>query len=292
MLKITQEHRYQIEYFALSAVLGLFTLIQPDRASRWGGWLARQIGPRLGIHRLAQKNLQAALPGKTPEDYDAILKGMWDHLGRMVAEFPDLEFLIHDLEIAGVEHLQNAYAKQSQVILFSGHIGNWEIMAPTLLRQRIPVDLVYRAPNNPYVARLLDKYRSLNGRLKLLPKSRSGTRQMVESIRTGRSIGILIDQKYNEGIETLFFGRPAMTSPAFVLMGQKYGCPVVPFRVERIEGIRFRLSFYPPLVLVNESGADRPAADVIDDAHTLLESWIAERPDQWLWIHHRWKKDS
>ncbi len=278
-----------LEFSGVLALVTALSLMTMERSSAIGGRLAEKIGPRLGSNKRALKHLKMALPDKPDEEYEAILAGMWNHLGRILAEYSDLEFFIDDLELAGVDHIKRAVDEYGHAILFSGHIGNWEIMAPTLLRYGMPVDLVYRAPNNPYVDKLLARYRSLKGRLRLLPKSRGGTRQLVEAVQSGRSIGILIDQKYNEGVEVPFFGQPSMTSPAFVQLGQKYKCPVVPFRVERLQGIRFRLTFYPPLKLFDDAGSPRPVEDVIADAHRLLEGWIAERPDQWLWLHKRWK---
>lgn len=282
--------RHQLEYSGLFLLMLIFNFIQPDNASNFGGWLGRKIGPHLKINRIAREHLQTCLPGKTDAEYKAILIGMWDNLGRILAEYTDPEFFTVDMELAGVEHLKKAIEDHGQAIVFSGHIGNWELMAPTLLRYDVPIDLVYRPLNNPYVDKMLAKCRSMDGRLHLLPKSRAGTRQLVESVKIGRSVGILIDQKYNEGIDVPFFSQPAMTSPAFVQLGQKYNCPLVPFRVERLQGINFRLSFYPPLKLMDDAGEPRRAEDVLGDAHHLLEEWITERPDQWLWLHKRWKK--
>lgn len=282
--------RFRLEYALLLLMMGVFILLSAPRASHFGGWLGRHLGLFLtGANRRARKHLETALPGRSNAEYKDILKGMWDNLGRIVAEYPALDYCVDNLEIAGAENLRQALSDHGQAILFSGHIGNWEVMAAALLRYKVPVDLVYRAPNNPYVAKLLDHFRSMNGRLRLLPKSRTGTRQLVESVRSGRTIGILIDQKYNEGIEVPFFGHPAMTSPAFVQLSQKYSAPLVPFRVERLEGMNMRLSFYPVIETLNQDGAPRKAEDVIGEAHALLETWITERPDQWLWLHRRWK---
>lgn len=277
-----------LEYIALLLLTGVFLLMTPDRSSSFAGKMARKIGPRLAASRKARTHLKRALPDKTDEEYNEIIAGMWENLGRVIAEYPELDYLAEEIELSGVDYLRHALEKNGQVILFSGHIGNWEVMAPALLKYGIKLDLVYRAPNNPRVDKMLDSYRSLGGKIRTLPKSHSGTRQLVEALRDGHSIGILIDQKYNEGVAAPFFGHPAMTSPAFVSLAQKYDCPLVPFRVERVNGIQLRLNFYPPLKIYMESGESRPVLDVIADAHNLLERWITERPDQWLWLHRRW----
>ena len=219
--------RYILEYAALLLLIGVYLLMSPDKSSAFTGKTARKIGPRLAASRKALANLKMALPGKSDDDYAGIIAGMWENLGRVIAEYPDLDYLGEDIELSGVDHLRHALEKSGQVILFSGHIGNWEVMAPSLLKYGIALDLVYRAPNNPRVDKLLDRYRSLGGKIRTLPKSHSGTRQLVEAIRDGRSIGILIDQKYNEGLAAPFFGHPAMTSPAFVSLAQKFDCPLV-----------------------------------------------------------------
>lgn len=280
--------KHNFEYALLIMMIGVFAALDPKKSSDLAGKIGRAIGPKLGASKIAMSNLKMALPGKSDGAYKDIISGMWDNFARIISEYQYLETFPAHVEIAGIEHLKSSLESKGQVILFSGHLGNWEIMAATLMFFNVPVDLVYRAPNNPKADRLLNKYRSLHGKLFTIPKSRSGTRKLVERLNAGSSAGILIDQKYNEGIEAPFFGHSAMTSPAFIQLGQKNDIPVVPFRVERLDGIKFRLSFYPALTLKTATGENRPQLDVIADAHALLEQWIVERPEQWLWMHRRW----
>lgn len=281
--------RYFLEYVALTILMGVFHMMSPEQASAFAGKIGRGIGPRLAASRKAMANLKMALPGKSESEYQAIIAGMWDNMARVIAEYQSLETIAANAEVTGLEYLKDALEKHGQVIVFSGHIANWEIMAPALLRQGIATDLVYRAPNNPWSDKMLDRYRSLKGKLRTLPKSKRGTRRLVESLKEGRSVGILIDQKYNEGLEIPFFARPAMTSPAFVQLAQKYNCGLVPFRVERLDGTRFRLTLYPAMKIADDRGEPLPVEQVMMDAHHLLESWIRERPEQWLWLHRRWR---
>lgn len=284
--------RYTAEYAVLMSIMGVLSLMSPDNASKFAAKIGRTIGPKLAANRHALANLKKIMPYKPAAEYNRILQGMWGNMASIIAEYPNLEFFAPDVELVGIDHLKAAFEKHGQVIVFSGHIANWEMMAPCLMRYGVPIDLVYRAPNNPYSDKLLNRYRTLHGKLRTLPKSKSGTRKLVESLKGGRSVGILIDQKYNEGIEVPFMGHPAMTSPAFVQLAQKFDCGLVPFRVERIEGdLRFRLSFYEPLNVFDESGAPLPHQTVIEKAHALLESWIMEKPEEWIWMHRRWIGD-
>ena len=131
--------------------------------------------------------------------------------------------------------------------------------------------------------------RSVGGQISGHSKSSAGGKGLMKSLKSGHCAGILIDQKYNEGLSIPFFGIEAMTNPVFVQLAQKYKCALVPIRNERLEGTNFRLNVYEPIEIFDSNDAPRPIEDVIKDAHALLESWITERPEQWLWLHRRWK---
>lgn len=279
---------YVLQFIPVALLIAFFYALPPDTSSRFAGKLGRKYGPKFAKSRKALAHLKMALPGKTDAEYNTIIAGMWDNLARIFVEYPNLNYFSPRVELVGIEYLKTAFDEYGQAILFSGHIGNWEILAPTLLEYGIELDLVYRPPNNPWVDKVLDYFRSMNGKLVTIPKSKAGTRLLVERVRDHKSILILIDQKYNEGIAAPFFGHPAMTSTAFIQLGQKFECPVIPFRVERVEETHFRISFFEPLRLYDEEGINRPADVLVGEAHTLLEGWIRERPEQWLWIHRRW----
>jgi KDO2-lipid IV(A) lauroyltransferase len=111
---------------------------------------------------------------------------------------------------------------------------------------------------------------------------------MIAGLNAGRHFGLLIDQKMNDGISVPFFGRDAMTAPAMAQFAVRDGTPLLPVRCERLEGARFRLTFYPPLEAVVTGDRQRDVAATMAKANALLEAWIRERPEQWLWIHNRW----
>jgi len=282
--------RYIIEAMLLYILFFIFKIMPLDMASGCGGWLGRTMGPRMAASRKAIKNLRSAFPDKSDDEYAHIIRGMWDNLGRTIAEYPHLDKIGRErTDCVNAETLSTMANDNLPGILFTGHIANWEVSATGLLHQgNLPVDIVYRAPNNPWVTSLLDKARSLNHRLQTIPKSRSGTRALLHAMQQGHHIGMLIDQKYNEGISVPFFGKPAMTSPAFVQLCQKFQSPLVPGRIERLEGANFRITIYDPLKIFDENDQALPIETVISAAHTHLESWIREKPEQWLWLHRRW----
>ena len=293
MARVFKYIRYAFEAFLLSLLLLIFKILPAKTASDCGGWIGRTIGPKLAASRKALRNLSNALPDLTDDEQENTIAGMWAHLGRVMAEYPHLKTLSRDrTEIVNPDHLRDILStSENGVIFFGAHLGNWEINAPAVLMQMdTAIDLSYRAPNNPFSDALLMKMRSMGGRLEAHAKSAQGGKQMMKAMKRGGSLGILIDQKYNEGLSMPFFGIEAMTNPFFVQLAQKYKCALVPIRNERLlDGCRFKLHVYDPVEVFDKNGEPRKIEDVITEAHDLLESWIKETPEQWLWLHRRWK---
>ena len=274
--------RHAAEAAITAVLLAFFRFLPPAAASATGGFIGRTLGRMLsGANKRTYKHLRASLPGKTDREYRKIVLGMWDNLGRVFAEYPHLERIAREYtEVVGTEHL----GFTPPAILISYHGANWEMAATSLYVRGIPIDLIYRAPNNPSVNVMLKRMRSLNGKIETHPKSAAGMKKVIERLKAGKNLGILIDQKYNQGVEAQFFGQPAMTSPAFIQLATKYKTPVIPVRVERLHGCHFRVTIHPYLDMA------QPADAIIRAAHDLLEKWISERPEQWIWLHRRWKK--
>ena len=281
--------RYFLEAVFLSALFFIFKILPVDAASNTGGCIGRTIGPRLAASRKAMRNLESAIPGLSAAEKSAIITEMWDNLGRIIAEYPHLETIGRTrTTIERRDVLDKAFAEGGGNVFWGGHIGNWEIVCAALLTQyNAPMDISYRAPNNPWSDKILSRARSLGGKLRSFPKSRSGGKELLIAAKEGRNIGILVDQKYNEGLAVPFFDRPAMTNPVYVQLGQKYGCRLIPMRNIRTKGANFTLRFYEPL-----EAANRPIEDVIRESHEIMEGWIREHPGQWLWLHRRWDSES
>ncbi len=284
--------RYVVEAAGVALAYALFAALPVDTASALGGALGRTVGPLLPLDRVARRNLRAAFPGMTEDERAAIRRGMWDMLGRIVAEYPHLDTIARDagkpgarVEMAGMEHRRTL--GQGPVLLFSGHLANWEVLAPVCHAVGLPYAQVYRDPNNPYVSWLVHRVRRLPV-TDMVPKGAEGARRAMAILRAGGRLGMLIDQKMNNGIAVPFFGRPAMTANAMALFALRFRCPVVPGRIERLNGARFRATMYPPLDLPDTGDRDADMRAITAAATRLIEGWIRERPEQWLWIHRRW----
>lgn len=280
------------EAAAARIAIGVFGALPLDRASALGGWLARKLGPRAGVSRIARRNLARAFPEHGAAEIDAIVRAMWDNLGRVVAEYPHLgDFDVYApggrVEVIGREHVDRLRDDGVGGIFIGAHLGNWEIAALGATQNGVPLIYIYRSANNPHVERLLLRLREpVGGRQ--FPKGPAGAKHLIRTLRENEHLGMLLDQKFNDGIAVPFFGRDAMTAPAVAELALRFRCPIVPARVERLEGARFRLTVHPPLALPDSGDRRADVAETMRRINALFEDWIRERPEQWLWVHRRW----
>jgi KDO2-lipid IV(A) lauroyltransferase len=269
-----------------------FEFLPLDWASGLGGFLARKIGPRLGLNKRARKNLSRAMPELSPDAIERIIAGMWDNLGRLVAEYPHLgAFRVYDgdgrVEIVGAENIRAQAAGGKGAIFFSGHFGNWEVAPLAVTQAGLGAVEIYRPANNPLVDKLLNRARSVIG-TELVPKGTVAARRAIAALQEGRHIAMLVDQKMNDGIAVPFFGRDAMTAPALARLALRYDCAVIPVRVERVEGARLRITVEAPLALPRSGDNETDTLALMTSVNGVIERWVRERPEHWFWLHRRW----
>jgi KDO2-lipid IV(A) lauroyltransferase len=285
------EFVHRLQAWGAALCFGVFALLPLNCASTLGGVLARHIGPRLGISNRARRNLRCALPELSDDEIAHVVAGMWDNLGRVVAEYPHLRKIDAfepggRVEIRGLEYINRAVATGRRMIFFSGHLANWEIAALAAVQCGISIAQIYRAANNPLVDRMIARFRG--DRAEFIPKGAVAARHAIAALRSGAHLTLLADQKMNDGIPVPFFGRPAMTAPALADLALRFDCDVLPARVERLDGARFRLTVFPPLPITRSGEPHADAAALMVQVNATLEAWIRDRPEQWLWVHRRW----
>jgi Kdo2-lipid IVA lauroyltransferase/acyltransferase len=281
----------RLEAWGAAVLFGMFKFLPLDCASALGGALARGIGPFLGVSKHARRNISRALPGLSETHLAGVVSGMWDNLGRLAAEYPHLRKIrVFEpggrVETYGLEHVDRAVAAGRRIIFFSGHLANWEIALLAAVQYGIPVAQIYRAGNNPLLDRMIARFRGDGA--ELIPKGTVAARRAITPLRRGTHLTLLADQKMNDGIPVPFFGRLAMTAPALAVLALRFDCDVLPARVERVDGARFRLTVFPPLALLQSGEPHADAAALMARVNAILESWIRDRPEQWLWVHRRW----
>jgi KDO2-lipid IV(A) lauroyltransferase len=287
----------QLQAAGLSTAIRLMQGMSPERASNIGGWLARTLGPLLPVSRVADANLRRAMPELDEAARQEIVRGVWDNLGRTAAELPHLARFRRTesgpgWEIEGETHLAPLLRSGEPAVFFSGHIGNWELILPIAASLGVQVGGVYRAATNPGADRVIQALRqsALANGVQMFPKGALGARAALAHLRAGGSLGLLVDQKMNDGIPVPFFGQPAMTAPALAQFARHFRLPIVPVRVVRLAPARFRLICEAPLEpsLTADKTADLYAITLV--VNQVLERWIRADPASWLWLHRRWPK--
>jgi KDO2-lipid IV(A) lauroyltransferase len=284
--------RYWLEGLGALIAYGFFRALPLSAASSVGGFLARTIGPRSGATKRARINLRRAMPELPEAERERIIRRMWDNLGRVIAEFPHLGRLrVYDpngpVETVGsILRLRDRPPPPGETYIFwSGHYGNWEIAPLAMIQAGLKTAEIYRVANNPYVDRLIHRARGAIG-TELIAKGAG--RRAVAAMNKGTHLCLLIDQKMNKGLPVPFFGRDAMTEKALARLALRYNCRVVPCRVERIAGVKFRLTFEEPMELPRTGDEEADALTLMTRINARLEAWIRERPDHWFWLHRRW----
>ncbi|MCW0232849.1 MAG: lauroyl acyltransferase [Ferrovibrio sp.] len=295
-----EPHEYVAAWGARLA-LALFGALPLDRASALGGWIARKIGPHLGTHKIAARNLAHAMPELTSDQQQVVLNGMWDNLGRVVAEYAHLGELdiaipgqpsekTGHVEVVGIEHVQAIRDSGKPAMFFSAHYGNWELNGLAAQHLGMHMLLVYRAANNPLTEEILQGLRtSLGGRH--VPKGIKAAREILAMLKSNEHVAMLVDQKLSNGIAVPFFGRDAMTTPALAEFALRMNCPMVPAYVERLSGTHFRLTIEPPMQVEKTGDHSRDVYNAMLQVNRKIEGWIRARPDHWFWVHRRWPKE-
>jgi KDO2-lipid IV(A) lauroyltransferase len=288
----------RVQAAALRVGIRVAHALGPVTASNLGGHVARTIGPWLPVSRIARANLSRALPELDARARRRVLLGIWENLGRTAAEMPHVGALRRTADGPGWECEDDKVLRALRdhggpAILFSGHLANWEIGLPVAAALGLTVSWFYRAASNPAAdAAIQDMRRGATGaEVPMFAKGSAGAREALAHLRRGGVLGMLVDQKLNEGVAVPFFGRPAMTTPALAQFALRFRCPVIPVYSVRLGPARFRVICEPPLALpdTNDRTAEVYALNLAMNA--TLERWIRERPECWLWLHRRWPKD-
>lgn len=290
----------RLEALAARTALAVLRRLGPVGASNAGGAVCRIIGPRLPVSRIADANLRLAMPELDAPARRAVIRAVWDNLGRTVGEFPHIAALPENpasgpgWDVVGAEHLAAQVARGDPVIFMSGHIGNWEMLPPGVARHGLPFASFYRAAGNPLVDGMIRALReaAMGETVPMFAKGARGARGALAHIARGGRLGMLVDQKMNDGIEATLFGHPAMTAPALAAMALRYRCPVIPGYVERLGPARLRIHVEPPLALPDSGDRQTDILALTQAVNDRLERWVRARPGTWLWLHRRWPKSS
>ena len=238
-----------------------------------------------------------ALPLLGVAERNAIVRDVWDNLGRNAGEIPHLASLKRTKfgpgwELVGSEHIEKLRINATQAIFFSGHLGNWEMVLPIAGQLGLPVCGVYRRASNRGVDDIIQslRQRALMPKAFMFPKGSKGARAAISHLAKGGSLGLLVDQKMNDGISVPFFGRDAMTAPALAHFALRFNIPIIPVHVVRLGPARFQMVCEAPLDVRLVGDKQTDVYNITLALNETLERWIRVSPASWLWLHRRWPK--
>jgi Kdo2-lipid IVA lauroyltransferase/acyltransferase len=267
-----------------------------DTSSDFMGWWARRLGPWLPVSRTGAKTC-AAFPEKSKDEIEEILKGVWENLGRVAGEFVHLDKLwdyddrrpnAGRIETFNVDRFIGLYTDDKPALMFSAHLGNWELAAVGARRYGLDSAVLFRMPNNRFIADFIQETRA-DLMSQLVPAGSEAALFMAGVIERGGHLGMLVDQHKKPGVRVNFFGRPCWANATLARLARHYDCPVHGARVIRLPKNRFRIELTRALDLPRDAEGKIEIAGTMQMVTSTIEGWVREHPEQWLWLHRRWR---
>ena len=286
----------RVQYSLARILLGFFGVL-PRRIAYRAGRLLAAAGYRIATRQrnVAFHNLGMALPDLTEAERIRIVHGVFDNLGRLLVEFshfPELNAsnIQNLVEYEGLEHYLDARARGKGVLFLTAHIGAWELSSFSHSVYGHPMKFLTRPIDNPLVEALIAGYRTRAGNGAI---GRAGAaREVLRALRNNETVGILIDQNTTrgDGVFADFFGIPAATTDGLALFALRTGADVIPgfIRWDRTRQ-KHVLEFQPPVELIRTGDRDADVRENTTRFNSVIENFVRRYPDQWLWIHKRWK---
>ncbi len=288
---IKQRLIWRIEAVAFAGYVGLMRLLGLERASAFGGWLLRTLGPVTGTQKTVLRNLRIAFPAMTAEAREMLARDQWEQTGRTFAETAIMDRLTPAsgrIDIVGLERLHAIRDSGRPVVFVSGHLANIETMAAVLVSSGVPVQVTYRAANNPYVDQQIRDLRARYGIKLFAPKGGDGARELLAGMARGESVALMNDQKFSEGPEVVFFGQPVNAAPGPSRLALRFGTVLQPVSVKRLPGVRFRVTIHEAIQVMPTGDRQADIARGVQAVTSFIEDRVREVPVDWFWVHKRW----
>jgi KDO2-lipid IV(A) lauroyltransferase len=282
--------QWRLEAAGYDVLAALVRVLPIDWASGLGGALFRGLGPWTRVHKTAVRNLRLAFPDWNERRLAAIARAQWENVGRVLIEFFLMDRIMADparVELVGRERLDEIVASGKPTVFVSGHFANWEVMAAASRIAGIEGVLAYRGTNNPYIDRRMRESRRRYGVNLFAPKGAKGGREVMAALARGISVGILSDQKYQEGLLVPFFGHPAHTQHAPARFAMRFGAHLQTGWVERTRGARFRVMVGEAIELPATGGSAADVEAAVRRINEFIESRARARPWEYWWVHRR-----
>jgi len=288
-----------IEYLIVLFLIKFISLFPYKIASDIGGSIGR-LGYYIdGKHRnITLNNLTMAFPEKGKREIIFIARKAFENLGRSVAEViyitnrktDDLKKVLYEwITVEGRDNLDHAIKKGKGILLLTAHFGNWELLGLTAATHGYKLNVIARPLDNPKLDTFINSLRSITG-TNVYPK-KGVLKDILKSLKQGEGVGILIDQNTSrsEGVFVDFFGQPASTNRGPAVIAMKSETPVVPFFIIRENKYRHRIVYCEEIPLHRSGDKEKDAVLNTKMFTKKVESFIRNYPEQWFWMHQRWK---
>lgn len=288
---------YRLQALGLYVLILIFKILRLNLSCIFVSFIFMIVGPFTPPSFLALKNIKKTMPELSRIQRIKIIIGMWNNLGRNLAEFIFLHTIKADkidkyiyLDNHSIELLNEIYNDKLGNILFTAHFGNWEALSLVFRKYDVKLSAIFRSMNNKYADKIVTKYRE-HKNIQMIPKGKEGVIKIVRSLKEGRKLYMLVDQRLSNGIEVPFLGLPAKTSDATAMFAIKNNYKVYSIVVYR------RTMFSTYFDIKVEKFDVIKTGNMQDDIRNTtikinkeIENWIKLRPEQWFWVHNRWKK--
>src|SRR3569623_72237 len=268
-----------------AATIGLLNVTRRFDAEKTGNFFAkitRTIGPWWPEHRVAHANLVAAFPEKSPAQIDEILTGVWDNLGRIGAEFAHLDHIWHYDEATPEKNAGQG------ALIFASHLGNWELPALAAAAHGLDSAVLFRRPNIAAADRAIQSIRAVNMG-EMIPNTHDAPIRIAGMLQRGLHIGMLVDQHFGRGVDVMFFGRKVKANPLLARLVRRIDCPIHGVRVVRLPNRRFRVDLTERIEPARDAAGEVDIQGTMQRVTSVIEGWVREHPEQWLWLHRRWR---
>jgi len=287
--------KYFFEFVSVISLFCIFKIIGLKNGSNLGSILGKFIGPLFRSKNIIKKNIKIGLGNIKEIKEEEIISGMWSNIGRTFAEYMFLkDFKLNKthfdhIKINGTNYLTEIKKSNESVIFYSGHFANFELMAMELDKFGIKTAAIYRPLNNFFLNPLMEYLRMKYICPNQIPKGRMGMREIINKIKNGYSIALMVDQRVGEGPRINFFNRPAQTTTIPAQLALKYDCKLVPISLKRIEDINFEMTVHEPYNIEKTGNAEQDTKNITLKINQIVEKMVIKNPTQWLWSHNRWK---
>src|SRR3954447_11362377 len=283
--------------------LAVLRRINRQRMANLAGRLMRVIGPRFPEHKVGRENLRAAFPEKPPDEIEKILGGVWENLGRVAAEFAHIDrIVIHDptnpeqASVADVMIDEVTFARLKTLgdaaeptVVFAAHLANWEIPALAPHAFGFKTSILYRRPN---IGAASDAIVAMRERCMgtMVAAGLDAPLKLGRALGSGGTVALLVDQHTTHGVDVVFFGRLAKANPLAVQLARLTGAKIRGVRVVRLpDGNNFCAELTDEIPLVHKADGEIDIQATTQAITNVVEGWVREHPEQWLWLHRRWR---